>query len=63
MYLKWKKKGKSHRSVIDRNRSDVYEIEKDNAMEVTLPIVLESNDKTRIKKEMIGLLVEKMNSI
>ena len=58
MYLKLKKKGKSHRSVIDRNLRDVSEIE--NSIGVNNNIIHESAINVRVKEETIGLLVKKM---
>ena len=62
LYLKSKKKGKSHRSVIDTNRRDVTEIELTN----TLATSMETHGTHVIKKEvvsdLINLLVLKMNS-
>ena len=56
IYRSLKKTGKSHRSVIDRNRSDVNDIEE--AVPLNMP--MESNERT-IKSELINLLVTKMN--
>ena len=61
LYLRLKKKGKSHRSVIDRNKLDVYEIEATNPISFNT-IGGSIRNYNRIKKEMIGLLVSKMNS-
>ena len=58
LYLKLKRKGKSHRSVIDRNLRDVSEIE--NSICVNDNRIQQSNANAIVKKEMIGLLVKKM---
>ena len=59
LYLKLKKKGKTHRSVIDRNRSDVNEIENTHKIgDINIGV---SNRSDNIKSEIVGLLVKKMN--
>ena len=60
LYLKLKKKGKTHRSVLDRNRKDVLEIEKGNAIYVSEGGM---ERKSVVKSELIGLLVGKMNNM
>ena len=59
LYLKLKKKGKTHRSVLDRNRSDVNEIE--NSSFSFSNTNGQSGNKIVVKKEMIDLLVQRMN--
>ena len=62
LYLKLKKKGKSHRSVADRHHRDVTDIEMSN----TLATSMETHGTHVIKKEaesdLINFLVSKMNS-
>ena len=50
--------GKTHRSVLDRNRSDVNEIENEFSIVNTK---MQSANQTVVKKEMIDLLVKRMN--
>ena len=61
---KLKRKGKSHRSVLDRNRGDVDWIESSIPR---VPRVINTNDKsgngTKVKEELIGFLLEKMNNM
>ena len=52
-----KKVSKSHRSVLDMNMSDVNEIANNDS------VVAQSHDKIELKDEMIGILLEKMNSM
>ena len=60
-YCLMKKKGKTHRSVIDRNRADIMEIEQSIPLH---PNAMSKNDgNTHIKDEMIGKLIIKMNSM
>ena len=54
-YFKLKKKGKTHRSVLDRHRADLDEIERLNSL--PLP---SNNEKHHIKEEMIGKSLVKM---
>ena len=62
LYLKLKKQGKSHRSVIDRNRRDVREIENSISINMNETDGLTSvSRKTVVKSELIGLLVKSMN--
>ena len=60
-YSRMKKKSKTHRSVMDMNGDDILEIER------SIPLHRNRNYKsekdTHIKVEMIGKLVNKMNSM
>ena len=60
-YSRMKKKSKTHRSVMDMNGDDILEIEQ------SIPLHRNRNYKsekdTHIKVEMIGKLVNKMNSM
>ena len=64
-YSKFKKLGKTHRSVLDKNRRDVSEIAK------THPITSGTDATTVhslkrsvcIKDELVGLIVDKMNKL
>ena len=57
LYSKMKKVSKSHRSILDMNMSDVNEIANNDSA------VAQSHDKIELKDEMIGILLEKMNSM
>ena len=61
MYSKLTKKGKTHRSVLDRNGSDLREIER--AFPVANYTNKEDNENTHIKREMIGKLLDRMYSM
>ena len=52
IYSKLKRKGKVHRSVLGRNKTDISEIER-----------LSSNGNEDAKKEVMDLLVNKMNNM
>ena len=60
-YYKLKKKGRTHRSVLDRNSRDILEIE------ASVPVDANSNHKsygnTHIKEELIGKLLDEMNTM
>ena len=61
-YSKQKRKGKTHRSVLDRNAPDIMEI----AASIPLDAAVNApnhNGNTHIKEEVIGKLLEKMNKI
>ena len=53
LYSRLKKKGKIHRSVLDRHRSDIAEIERLNPLTA-------GNEKVDVKVEMIDKLLVKM---
>ena len=62
LYVKLEQKGKRHRSVLGRNRDDINQIE--NAIPIPvdgLSIKYKSGSGTKIKNEMIGLLVKAMS--
>ena len=81
-YSKLKKKGKTHRNVLDRNNDDILEIEQSipahpslfssqsvippHSTPITLQSDTNSNDSNKIKyikEEVIGKLLNKMNSM
>ena len=55
IYRKMKRVGKTHRSVMDRNKKDINEIENANP--------LTSRGDKQIKMELIDLIVNKTNSM
>ena len=61
LYSKLTKKGKTHRSVLDRHGGDLRDIQK------AFPLIADrnsvTNENTHIKVEMIGKLLDKMYSI
>ena len=60
LYSKLKKKGKTHRNVLYMNVKDVNEIEK--SLDIRLNQIAKGNsDNEVIKKEMVDVLVNKMN--
>ena len=64
LYLKLKKKSKSHRSVIDKNQSDLSQIEKynyDNVIETVVSKVNKNDIKTNDQCELIGTILKKMS--
>ena len=54
-----KKKGKTHRSVLDRNLKDILEIE--CSIPLDTDSIEKSNGNTHIKEEIIGKVLLKMN--
>ena len=58
LYLRLKKKGKTHRSVIDRHLKDVQAVEREEPLP-NKP----TNDKRDNKDTIIKLLVQRMNSM
>ena len=56
-----KKLSKSHRSVLDMNIMDVHDIE--NSDIVNGNTIVQSDNKIEVKDELIGLLLQKMNSM
>ena len=58
LYSKLTKTGKTHRSVLDRNGSDLREIQMAFPLDVNTNG--QSNGNTHIKVEMIGKLLDKM---
>ena len=63
LYLKLKKKVKSHRSVIDNNQSDLNLITNDynSVIDRLVSKVNKNNIKTEGHNELIGVLLKKMN--
>ena len=65
-YSKLKKKGKTHRSVLDRNKLDVYEIEQSFPLGTTSSMSSRrKNEETSIdvKTEVINMILDKMHTI
>ena len=61
LYAKMKKLSKSHRSVLDMNITDVHDTE--NIDIVNGNTIVQSDNKIEVKDEIIGLLLQKMNSM
>ena len=60
LYSRMKKKSKTHRSVIDMNMADIREIQ---GMDQGRSLGSGVAEVTSVKKEMIGVLLKKMESI
>ena len=60
LYSRMKKKSKTHRSVIDMNMVDIREIQN---MDQRRSLGSGVAEVTSVKKEMIGVLLKKMESI
>ena len=61
LYSKMKKKSKTHRSVLDMNLGDVCDIE--NIDRCNNYSNNKSDDRSLVKREIIGVLLKKMESL